>query len=223
VSDPTLAAEANGLSANKGIEGCEFIPASADPEDETTGVGRGVPLNVGSSRREERQPTRFLRRFEPFQRFADRKISPPRTAGPPVFPRTTPWMDAAWRVRRDGRRLCVGFLNGGGFGGTPIRFYFFSRVCREENFCTLPGGAALPTLGPLRRARAAEHSGDCARPCDVRPRAHGSIARPPRPATNALARSTTSARRRRACGGGISGKAWPRRILVIESRTKSIT
>ena len=60
-----------------------------------------------------------------------------------------------------------------------------------------PTGAASPTLRPLRRAREAEHSGDRARPWDVRPRAR-SVARPRRSATAALTRSTP-----RLAGGGL--------------------
>ena len=121
-------------------------------------------------RREERRPARFLRRFEPFQGVTDRKISPPRIRRPTDFPRTTPRTDGVATpfdpARRTLRRRPP---NGRGFGEIPIRVRLFSRVCGEEKFRSVPA-AASPTLGPLRRARDGEHSGDRARPCEVGPR-----------------------------------------------------
>jgi hypothetical protein len=57
-------------------------------------------------------------------------------------------------VRPDSRRRRIWRPpNGGGFGGIPIRFRLFSRICREEKFPSLPAGAARPTSGPSRSPR----------------------------------------------------------------------
>jgi len=70
-------------------------------EGETAGVRRGVPLNAGSSRREERRPARFLPHFEPFQGVADRKISLPAFAAPPISRERR----RGWTRRRDSFRF----------------------------------------------------------------------------------------------------------------------
>ncbi len=113
--------------------------------------------------------------------------------------------------------------NGVGFGGIPIRFCLFSAVCREEKFPSLPNGAAGPTVGPLRRAREGEHSGDRARRTlsdgerAARSRDLADLRQPPSRGRrlDLPASGTTS-------GGGVSGRAWPRRILVIGGRRKRV-
>jgi hypothetical protein len=194
------------------------------PRDDTTGVRRGVPLNRGASRREKRRPARFFRRFEPFQAVADRKISPPLIRQPADFPRTAPRTDAVSQLlsdRRDGR--CTGVLRTGRIWRYSNSVSFVFKGLRGGNFRPFPAGAAIPTLGPLRRAREGGHSGDRARRCDGGPRSGWSVVRPRRSATNALGRWTLgSTAAGPTCGSSVSGRAWPQRVLFIGDRTKRI-
>jgi hypothetical protein len=93
------------------------------------------PLNAGASRRKKRLPTRFLRRFEPFQGFADRKISQPRIDRPADFPRTTPRTDAVSRlssIRRDGPRIGV-LRTGEDLAGFQFGFVCFQRLAGRKS------------------------------------------------------------------------------------------
>ena len=186
------------------------------------------PLEVGGGRSPERPPRAgarsdslpdFLRRFEPFQGFADRKISPP-----PHSP-----------GRRGGRDVAESFRFSETVDAVASASSESGRIWRDSNsvsfifnglqggkFCSLPAGAASPTLGPRRRAREAEHSGDRARPCDVRPRARSrsrglaTCDRGPR----AFAPRSRRLRdmRRREFRGSMTGADF-----VIGGRTKRIT
>jgi hypothetical protein len=102
--------------------------------------------------------------------------------------------------------------------GFQFDFVCFQWFARRKSFPPLPARAASPALGPLRRAREGEHSGNRVPPCDVRPRASGAIARPRR----SPRADDDSACRRSTSGGGVSGRAWPRRILVIGGRTRRV-
>ena len=99
-------------------------------------------------------------------------------------------------------------------------FVCFQGFAGRKSF---PPSQSAPRARRLdRRAREGEHSGDRARPCDVRPRARCSVARPRRSATAALVRSTTRLAGVCSHAAWVSGRAWPRRILVIGGRRKRI-
>jgi hypothetical protein len=67
--------------------------------DETAGVRRGVPPERPLESARGATAARFLRHFERFQGFADRKISPPPIRWAADFPRTTPRMNARLEPR----------------------------------------------------------------------------------------------------------------------------
>jgi hypothetical protein len=150
------------------------------------------------------------------------KFRGPRILRPADFPRR-----GGWTRGRDS------FWFGDTVAAVASAFSERERIRRVSNsvsfdFNGLQGGkfslpAGRPALGPLRRAREAGPAGDRARPCGVRPRARCSVAPPRRSAAAALARSTPRlAGGGQTCGGGISERAWPWRILVIGGRTKRV-
>src|ERR1700722_6600081 len=84
------------------------------------------------------QAARLLRRFEPFQGFANRKISPPRIRRPADLSRSAGRMDAGgdffWFGGRGAAVASASLERGVGFGGIPTLFLLFSMVWREEKF-----------------------------------------------------------------------------------------
>jgi hypothetical protein len=87
--------------------------------NESAGVGRGLPLDAGSSRSEQRQSPRFFRCFELFQGFAGRKTSPPLIRGV-RFPADSFWFDETVAAMASACGTSEDYLAGLQFG-----FFYF--------------------------------------------------------------------------------------------------
>jgi hypothetical protein len=121
-------------------------------------------------------------------------------------------------VRPDSRRRRIGVLRPEDLAGFQFGFVCFQGFAGRKSF---PPSQPAPRARHLdRRAREGEHSGDRAWPCDVRPRARCSVASAicdSRPV-----RSTTRLAGVCSHAAWVSGRAWPRRILVIGGRRNRI-
>ena len=124
-------------------------------------------------------------------------------------------------VRPDSRRRRIGVLRTGRIWRDSNSVSFVFKGLQGGKVSLPPSRRRAPDVWIVALAKA-EHSGDRARPCDVPPRARCSVARPRRPATAALVRSTTRLAGVCSHAAWVSGRAWPRRILVIGGRGRRV-
>jgi hypothetical protein len=165
---------------------------------------------------------RFLRHFDSFQGLADRKISPASHPLVADFLRTTLVLDPGSRslwLEETVAAAASASSERGDLAGFQLGFVCLQWFAGRKSF---PPSQPAPRTRRLDHgvALVPEHAGD--RPASdreraARPRGLGDQ-RQPRSRVRCLGSSAAGSR----CGGGISCRAWPRRILVIGRRTKRV-
>ena len=149
----------------------------------------------------------------------------PESTGPPISrERRRGVVSQLLLVRRDGRRRCIGFLGAWeDLARFQLGFYCFQWFAGGKSSPPsqpAPGRrdawtAAVALAKPSIRDRARRGMSDRERA--ARSRGLDDLRQPP-----SHVRRLGSPAAGSTCGGGISGRAWPRRILVIGGRTKRI-